>query len=140
MPAPLPPPFPTLWVTPYAPDPPPAETVQVRVRPAGGLPEVPQEVLWKALSHGLRWRLILRMATGEELTARTAAKSSRLRLNSVRKQLALLRGYGVIASREGLDRREEIYYLPAANRPEPGVLDFGSCRITLAEIPLKAPR
>jgi hypothetical protein len=92
--------------------------------------------LWLALSNQFRWGLVLRMAAGEEITAPTAIKGSELRMSTVRKHLGLLRMYGVVDSRSGTDRRAEIFFLPAARRPEPGVLDFGSCRIVLAEPPV----
>lgn len=124
---PLPPPLPVVWSSPYA--------VEVpRPRTAGPRAERVDPVrLWGALSHGLRWRLVLRMAAGEEITAPIAARGGKLRLSAVRKNLAVLKRVGAVVSRAGLDRRSEVFFIPAERRPEPGVLDFGSCRITLAE-------
>ncbi len=85
-----------------------------------------------ALSLPLRWRLVLKMAAGEEITATIAARGAKLRLGSVRKNLAVLKAAGVVSSRAGLDRRSEVFFIPPERRPEPGVLDFGSCRIVLA--------
>ena len=127
----LPAPLPTLWAAPSMPLPtPPEPPAPVRV----GAPQTewlnPVRV-WGALSLPLRWRLVLRMAAGEEITATIAARGAKLRLGSVRKNLAVLKAAGVVASRPGLDRRSEVFFIPPERRPEPGVLDFGSCRITL---------
>ena len=127
----LPAPLPTLWAAPSMPLPtPPEPPAPVRV----GTPQAawlnPVRV-WGALSLPLRWRLVLRMAAGEEITATIAARGAKLRLGSVRKNLAVLKKAGVVASRAGIDRRSEVFFIPPERRPEPGVLDFGCCRITL---------
>ncbi len=91
--------------------------------------------LWMALNNGFRWRMVLRMAAGEELTAPQAARGSDLRMSTVRKHLGQLRKLGVIDSRPGPDKRSEVFFLRASRRPEPGVLEFGACRIVLADPP-----
>ena len=137
----LPPPFPTLWLSPYspaAPSVPEATTLRSALRGStlGPADRITPPALWAALNNGFRWKVILRLAAGEELTAPQAGKGADLRLSTVRKHLRFLRGLGVVDSRAGRDRRSEIYYLPEARRPEPGVLDYGSCRIVLAEVPV----
>lgn len=130
----LPTPLPTLWLSPFPPGPlPPLDPT--RPQATGAVGHVPPTNLWMALNNDFRWRMVLRMAAGEEITAPQAAKGSGLRMSTVRKHLGQLRALGVVESKAGPDRRSELFYLPEARRPEPGVLDFGSCRIVLAEMP-----
>lgn len=138
----LPPPLPTVWMSPFPPEPlpaakPPSATTGSKGGAADGkrVAGVSPMGLWRALSNQFRWKLVLRMAAGEEITATVAMRGSELRMATVRKHLGLLRMYGVVESKPGTDRRAEIFYLPESRRPEPGVLDFGSCRIVLADPP-----
>ena len=133
-PASLPPPLPTLWMSPFPPEPPPPPEPP-RPRYSAEVGTVTPHSLWIAMSNEFRWRVVLRLAAGEELTAPQAAKGSGLRMSTVRKHLGYLRQLGVADSKRGTDRRSEIFYVRAARRPEPGVLEFGACRIILADPP-----
>jgi hypothetical protein len=40
---------------------------------------------------------------------------------------------GVLGCTAGEDRRETVYFIPKVFRAEPGILDFGICRIPLPQ-------
>jgi hypothetical protein len=49
--------------------------------------------------------------------------------DGVGKQLRVLRDCGVVSCQAGEDRRLALFYIPAENRPAPGMLDYGLCTI-----------
>jgi hypothetical protein len=59
------------------------------------------------------------------------AYAFRRQIAEVGKQLRLMSEAGVLGCQAGEDRRETVYYIPKVFRTEPGVLDFGVCRIPL---------
>jgi hypothetical protein len=81
-----------------------------------------------ALGSPIRWALVQLMADGRELSATEAATALQRDFDGVRKHLQILSSAGVVASRAGADRRVVVYFVPAVNRPEPGLLDYGCCR------------
>lgn len=81
-----------------------------------------------ALSHPFRVWLVRRLLDGAELTATEVARERGRKFFTVNTHCKTLRDAGVIASLPGLDRRSEVYFIPAENRREPGWLDYGWCR------------
>jgi hypothetical protein len=47
--------------------------------------------------------------------------------------MLVLLNAGVVECRPGEDRRESRYYIPAARRPAPDVIDYGFCKIDLTQ-------
>ena len=86
-------------------------------------------VVFAALGYWLRWQILMMLANGRRLSTPYIASAFRRPIDGVSKQLRVLRDAGVLACCVGEDRRETVYYLPKAFRAEPGVLDYGVCRI-----------
>ena len=82
-----------------------------------------------ALANEWRWEMVWRMASGEELIATDLARELGRDFDGVSKHLRVLRDAGVVDARVGEDRRLTVFFIPAAFRPEPGVLDYGFCRL-----------
>jgi predicted transcriptional regulator len=72
------------------------------------------------------------LAGGQALSASQVASALKRDFDGVSKHLRLLRAAGVVASRPGEDQRFELYYIPAAYRPQPGVVDYGFCLLRFA--------
>jgi len=85
-----------------------------------------------AMGSAVRWPVIQMLASGKAMTATEVAAALRRDFDGVSKHLRILREAGVVASKEGDDRRQILFYIPAENRPEPGILDYGFCRIRIA--------
>jgi len=85
-----------------------------------------------AMGSAVRWPVIQMLASGKAMTATEVAAALRRDFDGVSKHLRILREAGVVASKEGEDRRQILFYIPAENRPEPGILDYGFCRIRIA--------
>ena len=88
-----------------------------------------------ALASEFRWAVLQWLATGQRRTASEVAAAFRREFDGVSKHLRLLRDAGVIASAVGEDRREAIYFIPAAFRATPGLLDYGVCQVRLPAPP-----
>lgn len=96
--------------------------------PAAPAQPVNPAAFFAALGSPIRWALVKLMADGRELSATEAAGALDRDFDGIRKHLQILNAAGVIGSRTGADRRVVVYFVPAVNRPEPGVLDYGFCR------------
>jgi hypothetical protein len=84
--------------------------------------------VFAALSHPVRWRLIVMMADGRKLSASQAAAAVGRPLDGVIKHLHTLRDSGLVQSKyKEDDRRSQLFYIPEVWRTEPEVLDFGFC-------------
>ena len=81
-----------------------------------------------------RWPIVQLLADGRELTISGVAAVVGSTPENISKQLAVLRAAGVVEGRPGADRRQSVFYIPAARRPATGVLDFGFCVIDLKKI------
>lgn len=84
-----------------------------------------------ALGYPQRWQILLMLATGPCLSTSAVASALRGRPDAVSKQLRVMRDAGVLVAEMGQDRREVVYSIPEIFRREPGMLDFGVCRIPL---------
>ncbi len=105
---------------------PEAPATLLEPRPAPGLDPA---AFFAALGSAVRWEMVKRMADGTELSATDMAAALQRDFDGVRKHLQVLASAGVVACRPGADRRSVVYSVPAANRPQPGVLDYGFCRL-----------
>lgn len=84
-----------------------------------------------ALGNPLRWQMIKMLADGRALSATDVARVLKRDFDGVSKHLRLLRRAGVVQSRRGTDRRLELFFIPEANRPEPGILVWGFVRLDI---------
>ncbi len=80
-----------------------------------------------ALGNPLRWEMVKMLAGGKALAASQVASALGRDFDGVSKHLRILRRARVLASRSGKDRRLELYFIPEANRPADGALDYGFC-------------
>lgn len=48
---------------------------------------------------------------------------------NISKQLRVLQNAGILEARQGDDRRQQVFSVPAAYRATPGLLDFGCCTV-----------
>lgn len=101
------------------------------VRIWGTLDPVP---CFAALGNSIRWELFKLMAHGREFTALSASDWLRKDYDGVNKHLHVLRDSGLVTAREGQDRRETIYFIRKINLVEPGVVDYGFCRLELSRV------
>ena len=84
-----------------------------------------------ALGHAVRWQAVRMMANGEAVSASDVARSLGRDFDGVSKHLRVLREAGVAASKSAEhDGRLELFYIPESFRPQPGVVDYGFCRLT----------
>jgi len=85
-----------------------------------------------ALGGRVRWPIIQMLASGRPMSATEVASALHRDFDGVSKHLRILREAGVIASTTGEDRRMVLFHIPVENRPEPGILDYGFCRVRIA--------
>jgi predicted transcriptional regulator len=83
------------------------------------------------LASPLRWQILQMLKSGEALTASQVAAVVQRDFDGVSKHLRAMRATGVLASQPGEDRRNTHCFIPAEFRREPGILDFGVCRVRL---------
>jgi DNA-binding transcriptional ArsR family regulator len=98
------------------------------------LPRLEPLTVLSALGGVTRWPIVQLLADGRELTISGVAAAVGSTPENISKQLTVLRVAGVIEGKPGTDRRQSVFYIPAARRPAPGVLDFGFCVIDLKKI------
>lgn len=84
-----------------------------------------------ALGSPVRWPMVRLLAGGQPMTATQVAAAFERDFDAIAKHLRVMRDAGVLESCCGEDRRLQFFYIPAAFRREPDVLDFGFCRIRL---------
>jgi len=79
----------------------------------------------------MRWRAILMMAGGRQITATDLATETKRDFDIASKHLHVLREAGLADSRTGDDHRLVCYFIPTDYLPEPDVVDYGFCRLRL---------
>jgi predicted transcriptional regulator len=103
----------------------PATTAKVPLEPA---------VVMAALGNIVRWKIVRLLADGRPRTsAETAAVVGGLP-DTVSKQLWVLQRAGVLGWDKGQDRRQTIFFLPAAFREKAGVVDLGFCQLQFPDV------
>jgi predicted transcriptional regulator len=90
-------------------------------------------LFFAALGNARRWGMVKMLADGRALTATDVATAMKGDFDGISKHLRILRRAGVVRSQRGQDRRVELFYIPAGNRPESGVLQWGIVRLDLRE-------
>jgi len=102
--------------------------------PPASLPKLdPVDALF-ALASPVRWPIIQLLADGREMNISQGAAAAGCTAENFSKHLGVLLRAGVVETRVGGDRRQSIFYIPAARRPAPGVLDYGFCKIDLKQV------
>jgi DNA-binding transcriptional ArsR family regulator len=86
----------------------------------------PVAMFFALASHG-RWPIVRFLADGRAASVSEIGAAIGLERDLTAKQLRVLRDAGVLESRDGEDRRQTLYQIPAARRPSPGVIDYGFC-------------
>lgn|GEM_PF-2702343 len=97
--------------------------------PAGGAPALDPVTVLAALANDVRWQAMTMMANGNGISASDLAAVSGRDVDSAGKHLRLLRSSGAADWRAGEDTRFTLYFIPEKFRPQPGVVDYGFCRL-----------
>src|SRR5690349_17557194 len=103
------------------------------IPPNLSLPKLNPVTVCAALGSPARWAIVQFLADGREASISQAAALSRCTPENSSKHLAVLLKAGVVQCRAGADRRHSLFFIPAARRPAPGVLDFGICKVDLKQ-------
>jgi hypothetical protein len=85
-----------------------------------------------ALGNPQRWQIMQMLVSGQELTLIGLAATTGRSYNAVHKDMKVLCAAGVVACRFGADGRVGIFHLPESCRVQPGILDYGFCRLRFA--------
>jgi hypothetical protein len=104
------------------------------IAPVDSLPKLDPVAALFAIGSARRWPIIQLLADGRELTISQAAAGAGCTRVNMGKQMLVLLQAGVVEMRAGTDRRQSVYFIPAARRPAPGVLDYGFCRFDLTQV------
>jgi DNA-binding transcriptional ArsR family regulator len=88
--------------------------------------------VFAALGYWMRWETLLLLADGREMSISDVARHFDRNIDATSKQLRVMREAGVVACYcPNHDGRMTVYYIPKVFRAEPGMLDFGVCRVPL---------
>ena len=107
---------------------PPATTPPAPPAPARQLEPL---AFFFALGSVARWAMVRWLADGRAASVSEVATAMNLDRDVTAKQLRVLRDAVVLDSRDGTDRRQTLYQVPAATRATPGALDYGLCVLRL---------
>jgi predicted transcriptional regulator len=111
----------------------PKTTENPPVNPLAGLPKLDPVDAMFALGSEFRWPIIQMLADGREMSITEGANVAGCTVVNFSKHLGVLLKGGVVECRQGADRRQTIFYIPAARRQVPGVIDYGFCKIDLRQ-------
>lgn len=84
-----------------------------------------------ALGSVARWHIVRWLADGRAASVSDIAAAINLERDLTAKQLRVLRDAGVLESRDGTDRRQTLYQIPATCRTQPGEINYGLCLLRL---------
>lgn len=82
-----------------------------------------------ALGSPFRWPIIQLLADGREMSITQGAATAGCTVVNFSKHLGVMLAAGIVECRQGEDRRQTIFSIPAARRPAPGVIDYGFCKL-----------
>ena len=97
----------------------------------GVLPPMRKLQVMAALSNSTRFRMVVELLDGRPRTITQLARVVRRDPDLISKHLQHLRAAGVLVVQQGVDRRCNFFYLPAAFRTTPGRLDFGCVSVAV---------
>lgn len=104
---------------------------EASVRDAEALPMLDPVAVFAALGSEVRWPILQRLADGQAWAVTDLAAAFGREADGIGRQLQVLLRAGVVEMSIGEDRRTSMYRIPERYRREPGVLDFGVCRVLL---------
>lgn len=93
------------------------------------LPKLDPVAAMFALGSAFRWPIIQMLADGREMSITEGANVTGCTVVNFSKHLGVMLKGGVVECRQGEDRRQTIFYIPAARRQVPGVIDYGFCKL-----------
>ena len=76
-----------------------------------------------------RWRMMTLMGQGEAVSVVGMMALTGRGYRAVHKDLTILWASGAVAVRWGADKRVGLYHIAKKYYPEPGVVDYGFCRL-----------
>lgn len=88
-----------------------------------------------ALGSDVRWAIFTLLADGKARRASDVAVVLKRDFDGVSKHLRLMREAGVVSVIAGEDRRYVWFAIPSKYRREPGVVDYGMCKILVPPAP-----
>jgi predicted transcriptional regulator len=98
------------------------------------LPKLDPVAAMFALGSAFRWPIIQMLADGREMSITEGAKVAGCTAVNFSKHLGVMLKSGVVDCRQGTDRRQTIFYIPAARRQVPGVIDYGFCKLDVKPV------
>ena len=87
-----------------------------------------------ALGYPVRWASVHLLADGQPRSITEIAAVVGGLPDTVSKQLWVLQRAGVLDWYAGEDRRQTVFFLPAAYCKKPGVVDFGFCQLQFPHV------
>lgn len=99
--------------------------------PVSTLPQLNPVDVFFALGSEVRWPIVKLLADGSEKNISDIRAVVGSTAENISKQLRMMVVAGVLENRPGADRRQSVFFIPAARRATPGVLDFGFCLLKL---------
>jgi hypothetical protein len=85
--------------------------------------------VFSAFSNPIRWQAMKLMADGTKIRATDLATTIKRDFDICSKHLTILHDSGAVDWAYGEDRRMLFYFIPEKFRTEPGVVDYGFCRL-----------
>jgi predicted transcriptional regulator len=105
-------------------------------KPAATVPSLPKldpVAVMFALGSSFRWPIIQMLADGREMNITQGAAAAGCTAVNFSKHLGVMLRAGIVECKQGADRRQTIFHIPAARRTVPGVIDYGVCKVDLRE-------
>jgi hypothetical protein len=98
------------------------------------LPKLNPVAVMFALGSPFRWPIIQLLADGREMNISQGAEAAGCTAVNFSKHLGVMLEAGIVDCKRGEDRRQTIFYIPAARRQMPGVIDYGVCKVDLRQV------
>ncbi|MCB1079040.1 MAG: helix-turn-helix transcriptional regulator, partial [Verrucomicrobiae bacterium] len=97
------------------------------------VPKLNPDRVLASLANPMRWQFVQLLADGRAWSASDVANRFDRDFDGVSKHLRVLRSAGVLASRRGIDRRQELFFVPNGFRQHSGHLDLGFCLLRVPQ-------
>ena len=111
----------------------PKNAENLPINPVASLPKLDPVAAMFALGSEFRWPIIQLLADGREMNISQGAAVSGCTAVNFSKHLGVMVQAGVVECKQGADRRHTIFYIPAARRQVPGVIDYGFCKVDVRQ-------
>jgi hypothetical protein len=90
--------------------------------------QIRQRDAFISFSHAARWEILKILATGKSITPEDMVPFASS-AGMARKHLRAMHAAGIVASVPDKDGRKPSYFIPKQFLTEPGVVDYGFCRL-----------